>query len=128
MSLQAISLVLKELPKVCRGFLQSPSRTMRDGILRLRQYVVEHCGEDIDLDTAADIAAMSKSYLSTIFKRETGEGFRRFVNRVRVERARDLIESRGYKVYKAAEAVGFGDFSYFSRLYKRIYGTSPSKL
>ncbi len=100
----------------------------RPEILKLKQYVLERLSEDINLEMAAKVTNMSRSYLSTIFKKETGEAFTDYVNRLKMEEARELIQKLGLKTYEAAEKLGFQDESYFSKLFKKYIGISPSKV
>jgi two-component system, response regulator YesN len=100
----------------------------RPEILKLKQYISERLFEDITLDKASKIANMSRSYLSSIFKKETGEAFTDYVNRLKMEEAKELIQKFGLKTYEAAEKLGFQDESYFSKLFKKYIGINPSKV
>lgn len=97
-------------------------------ITKIKAYACQHIDEDITLEKAAGICNISKSYFSSIFKRETGEGFTDYLNRIKMEHARQLIREQGYKVYEAAFAVGISDESYFSKLFKKYTGQSPSAI
>lgn len=100
----------------------------RPEILKLKQYISEKIYEDITLEKAAQISNMGKSYLSSVFKKETGEAFTDYVNRLKMEEAKVLIQRYGLKTYEVAEKLGFNDDSYFSKLFKKYIGISPSKV
>jgi len=100
----------------------------RPEILKLKQYISDRVYEDITLDKAAKISNMSKSYLSSVFKKETGESFTDYVNRLKMEEAKILIQRYDLKNYEVAEKLGFIDESYFSKLFKKYIGISPSKV
>ena len=78
--------------------------------------------------TRHQITNISKSYLSSIFKKETGESFTDYVNRKKIEEAKVLIQRQGLKTYEAAHELGFSDESYFSKLFKKYTGINPSKV
>jgi two-component system response regulator YesN len=100
----------------------------RPEILKLKQVISERIYEEITLDKAAKMTNMSKSYLSSVFKKETGESFTDYVNRLKMEEAKVLIQKHNLKNYEAAEKLGFVDESYFSKLFKKYNGISPSKV
>lgn len=100
----------------------------RPEIARIKTYIKEHVNENISLEKASEISNMSKSYFSTVFKKESGESFTDYVNRIKIEKARELILEYGLRSYEAAERVGIYDESYFSKLFKKYIGQNPSKI
>jgi len=70
---------------------------------------------------------LTPQYVNALFKRELGVTPVEFLNRLRVEKATVLLRS-GTSVKDAAEAVGFSDAFYFSKVFKRIRGVSPSEV
>lgn len=100
----------------------------RPEIIKLQKYIAENISENITLDKASKISNISKCYLSSIFKKETGEVFVDYVNKTKMERAKTLIQENGLKSCEAAEKVGINDDSYFSKLFKKHIGVCPSKL
>jgi len=99
----------------------------RPEIIKLQKYIAENIGENITLEKASKISNISKCYLSSIFKKETGDVFVDYVNKTKMERAKILIQQHGLKIYEAANKVGISDESYFSKLFKKYMGVSPSK-
>jgi len=99
----------------------------RPEIIKLQKYIQENTGENITLEKASKISNISKCYLSSIFKRETGEVFVDYVNKTKMEKAKVLIQQQGLKIYEAANMVGISDECYFSKLFKKYMGVSPSK-
>lgn len=95
------------------------------------QYVNAHFG-DFHLTLkwiAENYLFMNVNYLSKQFYKETGEKFSAFLNRVRMEKAKELIAEQGMtKVCQIAEQVGFGDNSqYFSQSFKKYTGFTPTE-
>ncbi len=100
----------------------------RPEIFRVKAYVDQHIQEDVTLDKAAQICGMSRSYFSSLFKKETGEGFNDYVNCRKMDKAKELMLSRRMRAYEAAYAVGINDESYFSKLFRKYIGISPKEL
>ena len=98
----------------------------REAILHCIGYIKNHLSEPVTLGEMAQRTAMSKSSFCENFKKVTGETFRQYLNRERVEAAADLIRS-GKPAFKAAMEMGFGDFSTFFRNFKKRFGVSPGE-
>ncbi len=80
--------------------------------------------ETLSIQKVANQLHISSSYLSMIFKKETGDTFLKFLVRVRLEAAVELLKG-SYKTAEIAERVGYPDISYFSYFFKKNYGLSP---
>lgn len=89
------------------------------------QYIYKHYPEDISLDDAAGYAGVSGSYLSRIFKEDSGKGFVEFLNWVRVERAKLLIQNQSAKLKSIVKEVGFNNYNYFFKVFKDQVGLTP---
>ena len=82
--------------------------------------------EHIGLSDAAADAGISESHLCRLLKNETGETFVNILNKIRIQKALELIRSGGYKVYEVAETVGFSNYAYFYQIFKKITGRAPT--
>jgi two-component system response regulator YesN len=91
-------------------------------------YIHEHYAEDITLAELSEKLYISRNHLSIIFKNMTGETFNNYLTRVRIEKARELLLERNRLVYEVAEQVGYKNVPYFSTLFKKITGMSPTDL
>lgn len=89
-------------------------------------YFNEHYQDQISLGQIAKNMYLSAVYISKIFKEELGDSPINYLIRVRLEKARELLESGKYTVKSAARSVGYKDAYHFSRLYKKHMGCSPS--
>lgn len=78
----------------------------------------------LSLGYVADIYHMNDSYLSCIFKKELGFNFSKYLNRIRMERAIELLNTTDMKAYQIAESVGIPDAYYFSNCFKKYTGKS----
>lgn len=79
------------------------------------------------LGTMAKFCCLSPDYFSHVFKQATGSSPIRYLNRLRVEKARELLLFEGLSVSSAAFLTGFQDPLYFSRVFKRFTGISPEQ-
>lgn len=83
--------------------------------------------EDLSLQTVAAGININPSYLSRIFKLETGNNFVSYLTKIRLEKAKQYLESKKLKVYEVAEKVGYSNYAYFSRIFKKVVGVSPEE-
>lgn len=82
---------------------------------------------DLSLDMVCSKVGVSNSYFSSVFKKEVGQSFITYLTDYRMERALHLILETSEKSYEIAEHVGYVDANYFSYVFKRKFGMSPSK-
>ncbi len=90
-------------------------------------YLYAHYNEQITLNDVAEHAFVSTYYISRMFKRETGKNFVDFLNEIRIEKAKEILKDVRYKTYEVAEKVGIPDAHYFSRLFKKYVGITPTE-
>lgn len=88
------------------------------------EYITRHYSENITLKSLSEIAFVTPNYLSKVFKEETGENYVEWLNRFRIEKAKELLKSGSYKTYEIAEKVGYSDYKYFSYNFKKYAGES----
>ena len=92
-------------------------------------YFEEHYDEKISLDQIAGNMYLSPYYVARIFKSETGDTPIHHLINIRLEKARELLESgEAMSIQKVAASVGYDDAYYFSKLFKKRYGVPPSKV
>ena len=90
-------------------------------------YIDFHYTEDLNLNYFAGMFNMSKTYLSNLFKKETGVTLTDFIHQVRMRKAITLINSSALPITAIATACGYNDINYFIRVFKRTYGLSPKQ-
>ncbi len=100
--------------------------TRRDLIRKVQAYVTDHL-QDARLQTIASHVYLNPSYLSKIYKSETGEGLSEFIFRMRMERAAICCRSSNLKVYEVAQQLGYQKTSYFIKLFRDKYGCTPQE-
>ncbi len=82
---------------------------------------------EISLDVVCAILGVSNSYFSSVFKKETGKSFISYLTDYRMNIAAELILNTDEKSCTIAEKVGYKDANYFSYVFKKKFGVSPSK-
>ena len=91
-------------------------------------YIKEHYGEyDISVRKIAESLGLSEGHLSHIFKKETDYTINAYITRYRIRSAMKLLQNCRYKVYEVAEMVGYKDITYFSTIFKKVAGVTPSE-
>lgn len=91
-----------------------------------RRYIEENYEDKaLSLREVAESLGVSYGYLSTVFSKTYGENFKAYLMSVRLEKARELLMERGYKIYEIANMTGYGSSRYFTDAFKRRYGISP---
>lgn len=95
---------------------------------KAKNYIAQNYSQPtISVEVLCDYLHISSAYFSTIFKRETGINFVTYLTNVRMEEALNLLKTTEYKTYTISEKVGYLDPNYFSYVFKKRFGISPSK-
>ncbi len=94
-------------------------------IIRAQKYIHEHFSEPITLDILATYLGLHKSYLCTIFKQTTKDSFCTYLNKVRIDESKKLLENTHLSMTDIALSVGFSSSSYFNTIFKKIVGKTP---
>lgn len=88
-------------------------------------YILDNYAENITLEECAKIAYMSPSHFSRLFHKLTSLSFKEYLNKVRIDKACELLEKKECSITDLAINVGFNSSSYFSQVFKSITGISP---
>ncbi|MDR2738516.1 MAG: response regulator [Treponema sp.] len=91
-------------------------------VKRSIDFIQQNYAKNISLSDAAENAEVSHSYLSFIFKQETGINFNTWLSRYRIEEAKKLLQETNMRIYEIAEKVGFANPYYFSKVFKEFTG------
>ncbi len=97
----------------------------KEALDAVKEYILTNYKERFSVEFFADMVNLSPSYFRTLFKRYTGQTVIQYQNSVKIDKACALLRSGLCNVTEAAEATGFSDIYYFSRLFKKIKGKTP---
>ncbi len=99
----------------------------KDAINKTIIYINENYSEDLSLEDASKMAMLSQAYFSFLFKQITGKTFVEYKNSLRVAKAIDLMRDKSMSITDICYTVGFNDTAYFSKIFKKDTGISPSR-
>ncbi len=100
---------------------------LRKEVREAIRYINENYQENITVKTIANKLFMSRSNLMHIFREETGLTFNEYLTKTRIDAAKELLRDVRYKVYEVGEMVGYTDVKYFSQIFKKMTGYTPSE-
>ncbi|MBP1586305.1 MAG: AraC family transcriptional regulator [Lachnospiraceae bacterium] len=93
----------------------------------VKKYISSHTHDKLSLNEVAATFGISPSYLSQLFSRYNDTGFNEYINICKIEEAKRLLKSENLKVYEVADTLNFGSEFYFSKVFKKIQGVTPSE-
>lgn len=127
-SLEAILPLATEMFRsYCRLVRKHSLKDYSPPVQKALTYIDANLAGSLSLRTLAETLNVSSSYLSTLFKKETGQTLTEHINRRRVKHAMHLLESTRLQVQTIAQHCGIVDVQYFSRIFKRIAGKTPKE-
>lgn len=91
------------------------------------KYIEENMTADLSLELIADALHISASHLSRTFKKSAGISLTDYINQFRIDKAKELLRSTDIYIYAVSEMVGYHDATYFSSMFKKLVGVSPSE-
>ena len=90
-----------------------------------KEFIDGHLSEDLDANVLCQQLDISRTRLYEVFRKEVQMGVSEYIRNRRLHQAKKLLKSTDRSVWEIAQAVGFADYNYFSRIYKKKYGHSP---
>lgn len=90
-------------------------------------FLQQNYARDLTVEIIANELYISPSYLMHLFKAELGKTFNDCLIEIRIEKAKELLRHSRYKIYEVCSMVGYSDSKYFSQIFKKVVGMSPSE-
>jgi len=90
-------------------------------------YLDQHYHEDIALQDIASLVHMSEGHFCRQFKKQTGHNFLEFLTNLRMEKAKPLLVDLSLKIYEVSIKVGYQDSRYFSQIFRKVTGDTPTE-
>ena len=103
------------------------NRGKRSKVVAVKQYIDENFSKHITLDELSSLFFMNKTYLSEMFKEQYGVPVNDYLISVRTTEAKKLLRFTAMTMEEIAEAIGVNGAAYFSRMFKKVEGCSPSE-
>ena len=126
--LRLVEVFSEHLATVCQELMLRAKPAEPPAMTKARQFIAAHHSEPLSLPQVARAVNMSATYFSKRFKEATGMTFIDYLGRVRIEKAKNLLQNPNLRVSAIALDVGFQSLSQFNRTFKKITGRSPKQL
>jgi AraC family transcriptional regulator of arabinose operon len=97
-----------------------------DAIRQAQQYLRDHLGARTSVADLAGLAQLSPSHFAALFRRATGTSVLRYQTRLRMSRARELLDTTDHPIAEISRTLGYADPFYFSRQFTSVHGVSPT--
>ncbi|MBS4196404.1 response regulator [Lederbergia citri] len=115
------------LNQMWQSCIEYQNQVEDDTIKQIKQYIVEHSHKEISLDGIAQIFELSPIYISKLFKEQLGVNYIAFLTECRLEKARKLMLNPEKSLKEITFEVGYQDPNYFSKVFRKMYGASPTE-
>ena len=126
----ANSIVKEHVHQKARNLLrQEPGQDQgsADVTEKIKKYVKDHIQEEISMGDIAEVVYLNPQYMVRLFRKQEGISILEYITNTRVSMACDLLRETDYSINQVAGLVGYANYSYFSRVFKKITGKSPQE-
>ena len=121
-------LMLKQIAyEYCKAVCEHKTENFSPIVEKTVIYIWNNLSEPLTLSTIAKVQSVSKEYLSSIFKKETGKTLTAFIRNARIENAIKLLKSTNLQIQTISHLCGILDFQYFSKQFKKVTGKTPKE-
>lgn len=90
-------------------------------------YIYQHYNDDISIQTLADICSINSNYVSQLFHQEVGDTFISHLTNLRMQHSMNLLRTTNMPISNIATAVGYRDYFYFAKVFKKAIGVTPTQ-
>ncbi len=125
-SLEELEQWTEKIMHIATDYIESVNNS-DSAISKIKDYIELHLSEDITRADLAELVYLNPDYMNRLLKKETGKSITEYIMYRRLERARYLIEHTNMKISVIAQNVGYTNFSYFPKIFKRAYGLTPEE-
>lgn len=131
-SLDSLNEVINELKNyfskwIIENSVNQTKENMLSVITKTKEYIANNYHKDLSIDEVAEIADLSISHFCTLFKQISGYTFLEYLTQCRMDKAKYILKNSPVKVYQIAPLVGYQDPRYFTQVFKKVTGMTPSE-
>lgn len=94
-------------------------------VLKVKEFINLNYAYEIGLEETSILFHVNMSYLSTAFKKETGENINEYITKKRIQSAENILTTENVRLPELAKMVGYHDYTYFQKVFKKITGKTP---
>lgn len=122
---EIVNLVIMNIEESFENYMyyNNSNKKIYDTIMYIRSNFSD---KDLTIKKIAEHMYISHTYLCMLFKKSTGKTLNEYITEVRIERAKEILQDSRKKLYEVAEETGFSDPNYFSTIFKKVMGYTPS--
>ena len=113
--------------EITKGIKGEKENTVSTVIFEAMQFISDNYSKDLRLKDVAQAVAISPQYFSKIFKEELGVNFIDYLTKTRMEAAKLMLKEASMSIKEICYQIGYNDPNYFSRLFKKVEGISPTE-
>lgn len=106
---------------------QEASKKQHDVVHAAKKYILEHIQDTFYVEDIANAVHINPQYLMRLFKKEEGISILEFITEERIALAKEILSTTDIPINRVADSVGYGNYSYFTKLFKRSTGLTPTE-
>lgn len=107
--------------------LEKMSDNYKNIVSQICSYINTNYSQEITLNKISEKFFVSPSYVSRLFKEHTSDNFVDYINKIRINEAKKLLDSTNLKIYEVSDKVGYTNPKYFSQIFQKVAGLSPKE-
>lgn len=119
--------ITKKIERLLTISVSAQESKNKKPIQKAEQYIQLHYMKPLTLEEVGKYVGLNPAYFSSVFKQETGMSFLELLTTVRIRKAKELLMDRERTIRDIADSVGYQDEKYFSRVFKKTVGLTPSE-
>jgi two-component system response regulator YesN len=116
---------LGKMTDICCSIRNQKEAQSDSVVKRAMAYIEENYSRDISLDEVSREVNISPYYFSKLFKEESNENFIEYLTRIRIEKAKEMLENPEFSIKEVSLRSGYADPNYFSRIFKKQTDMTP---
>ena len=124
---EIIECLLKDFATLIKQNTESADERNLKLVRSIQSYIEKNYASDLSMDDLTDRFHVSRTYISRLLKKYSGQSFLEYLTDVRFRHVEKLITDNKYKQYEIAEMVGYKDFGYYIKVFKKRYGITPNE-